>query len=74
MLILKFGYILNIKIFCEQNMSEFILKRGIYKVFDYDDFRKNRGIESEDEIDYDFDYSYDYPYEDEYDDSDRYYF
>ena len=55
-------------------MIEFILKRGIYKVFDYDDFSKNRGIESEDEIDYDFDYSYDYPYEDEYDDSDRYYF
>lgn len=43
-------------------------------MFDYDDFRKNRGIEYEDEIDYDFDYSYDYPYEDEYDDSDRYYF
>ena len=34
MLILKFGYNLNIKIFCEQNKSEFILKRGIYKVFD----------------------------------------
>lgn len=42
-------------------------------MFNFDNYGRNRAIESDDEFDYDFDYDYDYGYDEEYDDSDRYY-
>jgi hypothetical protein len=47
--------------------------KGEKRMFDFDDYKRNRGIESDDDFDYNFDYDYDYGYDEEYEDSDRYY-